>query len=72
MGCVAAAVGGGLMGKLRRWNIINDSDDCGPVDGSSSIRFVPKPEETRNVIVAALKVGQGGGRGVKVQGRWRL
>jgi hypothetical protein len=44
------------MGKLRRWNIINDTDDFRPEEGETVTRTVPKSPETKDVLTNALKV----------------
>jgi len=41
--------------KIRRWNITNNSDDCGPDGDDSQIRIVPKEKETKELLHAALR-----------------
>lgn len=48
------------MARLRRWNIINKSEDCEPDDGAGGAeagKGPPKASETKALLVQALKVG---------------
>lgn len=63
----AAATGaggpsGGLMARLRRWNIINKSEDCEPEDGADieggeAGKGPGKTGDTKALLFKALKVG---------------
>lgn len=50
------------MARLRRWNIINKSEDCEPDDGAGGAGEagkgggVPKGSETKTLLFKALKV----------------
>lgn len=49
------------MARLRRWNIINKSEDCEPDDGDGGDAAggksgPPKTGETRALLIKALKV----------------
>jgi hypothetical protein len=59
-GAGAPTGSGGLMARLRRWNIINKSEDCEPDDGvggpGEAGKGPPKSGETRALLFKALKV----------------
>lgn len=54
---VAGGGGGGIMGKLRRWNITNNSEDCEPEQGNTGLvnKGAPRSRDTKMTLVAALK-----------------
>jgi len=52
----ATAASGGIISKLRRWNISNSPDDFSPDDPSAAAKNVPKTNETKHILVSALKV----------------
>eukprot|EP00624_Nannochloropsis_granulata_P002567 evm.model.NODE_2292_length_18822_cov_22.697163.4 len=49
--------GHGIIGKLRRWNITNNSEDCEPgQDNAGSInKNTPHSKDTETALIAALK-----------------
>jgi hypothetical protein len=45
------------MGKLRRWNITNNSEDCEPEQNNAGPinKGAPRSKDTKTILVAALK-----------------